>query len=145
MKRFLIPPAMRVGAHPYKYGAKDAITNIKDIGKDGANFMKKNYNLKEPLFKKDPQGPNMNNLWTGYGYGGKGRALATIGLLGGGTIMASKNISVPAESEMQDVESLPSTRGDYQGYEAQLSENSGLAPSGDLVFAMHKTRHSGHL
>ncbi len=145
MKRFLVPPVMRVGAHPYKYSAKDAIPNMKAVGKDGVNFIKKNYNLKEPLFKKDPQGRNMNNLWTGYGYGGKGRALATIGLLGGGSIMASRDTNTPMESDMLDVESLPSTRGDYQGYEAQVGANSGLTPSGDLVFAMHKTRHTGYL
>lgn len=144
MKRFLVPPVMRAGAHPYKYGPKDAIPNISEAGKQATESVKKKYNMKEPLFKKDPVGRNMNNLWTGYGYGGKGRALATASLLGGAGIMASRDTTVPNQiEELSEVESLQSTRGDGLGYESQVGPDSGLTASGDLVFAMHKTRHTG--
>ncbi|ARC67218.1 hypothetical protein B14_200005 (plasmid) [Bacillus licheniformis] len=149
LKKFLVPPAMRVG---HEYTRTNPIKNAKEIGKGAVGFMKKNYNLKEPIFMKDPQGRNMNNLWTGYGYGGKGRALATASLIGGGTIIASNPKAyqnfvngdfVEEQSEALDVESLPSTRSDGLGYQAQVGNNSDLSASGDLVFAMHKTRHTG--
>lgn len=143
MKRFLIPPALRPGANPYQHSLKDMGPNIKKLGSDATNSFKKNFDLSEPIFKKDPQGRNLNNLWTGMGYGGKGRAMATVSLIAGGTVMANRDVKTPMESEAMDVESLQSTRSDGFGYESQLGENSGLSASGDLVFAMHKTRHSG--
>ena len=134
---------MRPGAHAYQHGAKDIGKNIKRLGEDATNSLKKNFDLSEPIFKKDPQGRNLNNLWTGMGYGGKGRALATVSLIAGGTVMANRDVRTPMESEALDVESLQSTRADGQGYESQLGDTSGLTASGDLVFAMHKTRHTG--
>jgi hypothetical protein len=137
-----------------KYEHTNPITNTKEIAKDTGEFFKKNYNLKEPIFKKDPEGRNINNLWTGYGYGGKGRAIATVGLLGGGTVIAAnmrdtQNFAnghfADEQSEQLDVESLQATRADGLGYQAQLGAgaSNSLTTSGDLVFAMHKTRHSG--
>ncbi len=149
LKKFLVPPAMRVG---HEYTRTNPIKNAKEMGKGTVKFMKKNYNLKEPIFMKDPQGRNMNNLWTGYGYGGKGRALATASLIGGGTLIVSNPKGfqsymngdfVDEQSAELDVESLPSTRSDGLAYEAQIGNSTDLSASGDLVFAMHKTRHSG--
>lgn len=154
IRKFLMPDVMRVDSAGYKYNHTNPIQNTKDIAKGTKEFFKKNYNLKEPIFKKDPQGANINNLFTGYGYGGKGRAVATVGLLGGGAIVAANPRDVQGfynggfaedQSEQLDVESLQSTRADGQGYQAQLGAgaSSALTTSGDLVFAMHKTRHSG--
>lgn len=154
VRKFLLPEVMRVDSAGYKYAHTNPIKNTKDITKGTGEFFKKNYNLKEPIFMKDPEGRNINNLFTGYGYGGKGRAIATVGLLGGGTIVASNPRDyqnfynggfTDEQSEQLDVESLQSTRADGQGYQAQLGlgASNTLTTSGDLVFAMHKTRHSG--
>lgn len=152
MKKFLIPPVMRTGHVPYKN--TNPIQNTKDMVKGTGDFFKKNYNLKEPIFKKDPEGRNINNLYTGYGYGGKGKAIATVSLLGGGTLVAANPRGyqgfyngdfVDQQSEELDVESLQSTRADGQGYQAQIGSSDMLRTSGDLVFAMHKTRHSGQM
>lgn len=151
MRKFLVPPAMRAG---YKYHNTNPIENTKGMAKDTAGFMKKNFNLNEPIFMKDPEGRNINNLFTGYGYGGKGRAIATVGLLGGGSIVAANPRDfqglmngdyIDAQSQELDVESMQSTRGDSMGYQAQVGASAAnmLNASGDLVFAMHKTRHGG--
>ena len=149
MRRFLVPPALRKGANPYRYTASDMGENLAHVGKESVkgskDFLKKNFNPKEPVFMKDPEGRNMNNLWTGYGYGGKGRIMATASLLGGGAIYATRDVKTPAESEMLDVESLQSTRGDGIGYQAQIGNLADMSASGDLVFAMHRTRHSGQM
>ena len=152
--RFLIPPAMRAG-YKYQYTYKDALPNIKKVGAEIGEHIKKNYNPKDPLFVKDPEGRHINNLWTGYKLGGKGNLMVAGSILGGGTIIASnprhyQNLynnmyQIPAMSEELDVESLPSTRADGLGYQAQVGASQMLAPSGDLVFAMHKTRHTGQL
>ncbi len=106
----------------------------------------------EPIFKKTGD-RNINNLWTGYEYGAKGKAIVGIGLLGGGSILvptaparaaaAERRESVAWQSENQDIESMISTRGDMQGYKAHGGIDPMLQSSGDLVFAMHKTRHGG--
>jgi hypothetical protein len=137
----------------HKYMHTNPIKNTKEMGKEFGGHMKKNYDLSEPLFKKDPEGRNLNNLWTGKTYGGKGRALATVSLLGGGSIIAAnpRNASglfgdaAEQQSEELDIESLQSTRSDGLGYQAQIGTKASekLTTSGDLVFAMHKTRHSG--
>jgi lipoprotein-anchoring transpeptidase ErfK/SrfK len=154
LRKFLIPPVMRTGHVKYKH--TNPIENTKEMAKGTGEFFKKNYNLKEPIFKKDPAGRNINNLYTGYGYGGKGRAIATVSLLGGGTLVASNPKGyqglyngdfVDEQSAELDVESLQSTRGDAQGYQTPLGESASemMRSSGDLVFAMHKTRHSGQM
>lgn len=149
--RFLVPPVMRRG---HKYTRTNAKENLKDTTSSFKNHMKENYNPRDPFFVKDTEeGRNINNLWSGYKLGGKGKLLVTGSLLGGGSIIASNpqnyqdsynlKYGVEAQSEMQDVESLISTRGDGQGYVAQHADTPDLSSSGDLVFAMHKTRHTG--
>jgi hypothetical protein len=157
--RFMVPPAMRVG---FKSAGKKSFAEIgqgmkEDLGKTG-EFMKENFNPKDPFFKKDTrEGRSINNLWTGYKLGGPANLMVAGSVLGGGAIIASNprniqnaydvNNSTKAESEMNDIESLQSTRGDGQGYQASIGAKAlaNLSTSGDLVFAMHKTRHSGQL
>lgn len=148
--RFLVPPMMRAG---YKAPAK---TSMSEIGQKAGGFFKENYDPRDSFFKKDTvEGRNINNLYTGYKLGGKGNLLVTGSILGGGTLVATnargvsdnyaiKN-AVSSESENGDIESLQSTRADGQGYQASIGANAlaNLSTSGDLVFAMHKTRHSG--
>lgn len=129
--------------------------NLKDIGQSVSSHLKKNYNPKDPLFRKSEEGRTVNNLWSGYELGGKGKIAVTASVLGGGAIIASNprnyqnfynnGTYAQAESEMLDVESLQSTRADGLGYQAQIGAGASqaLTTSGDLVFAMHKTRHSG--
>lgn len=151
--RFLIPPAMRVG---HKYTHTNPIENTKKIVKGIGTHLKENYNPRDPLFTKDNvEGRNVNNLWTGYKLGGKGKIAVGASVLGGGAIMVADPRGVQstfgdpgmieAQSDELDVESLQSTRSDGLGYQAQLSTSAlqDLSASGDLVFAMHKTRHSG--
>ena len=127
--------------------------------KDDAAFLgqrlKENYNPKDTFFRKSKEGHSINNLYSGYELGGKGNLLMAGGLLGGGTILASDptgykhgylaNQSVDYQSGEQDVESLQSTRADGLTYTAQVGTSNMVTPSGDLVFAMHKTRHHGQL
>lgn len=150
--RFLVPPAMRVGHVPSaKTNLKD---NMRDIKDDISNHVRTNYNPKDNFFIKDEaEGRNINNLWSGYKLGGKAKIATTASLLGGGSIVVgdpnghqnryNRRTGVKAESEENDIESLQSTRADGVGYQAQVGDMSGLTTSGDLVFAMHKTRHSG--
>lgn len=129
---------------------KSAVEAGKDIGNGFAGYMKKNFNLKEPIFQKSEH-RDINNLWTGYEMGGKGRAIATVGLLGVGGAVAynpksyqnwsNNRANTRYASEEQDIESLPSTRGDGMGYQAYGGPS--LQPSGDLVFALHRLRHGG--
>jgi|GEM_PF-2791985 len=136
-----------------KENAKELKTHFREIGETVRNHVRDNYNPKDPFFMKDPQGRNINNLWTGYKLGGKGNLLAAGSILGGGTIIATnprhyqslynQAYYIPAMSEELDVESLPSTRADGVGYQAAIGNNPMLTTSGDLVFAMHKTRHTG--
>jgi hypothetical protein len=155
--KFLLPPVMRKD-HIHYTAPEARHTNVKEnakqIGKDIGSHIKKNYNPNDPLFTKDTvEGHSLNNLWSGYKLGGKGKLAVTGSLLAGGSIMVANPRGVQAaynnrqnvqyESEAQDVESLQSTRADGLGYQAQVGTNPGLNASGDLVFAMHKTRHSG--
>lgn len=124
---------------------------VKSVG----GHFKKNYNPRDPVFVKDEmEGRSINNLYTGYKLGGKGNLAVAGSLLGGGTLIVSNprgyqgfmstGDNVEAQSAELDVESLQSTRADSLGYKAQLSSaQQQLSASGDLVFAMHKTRHSG--
>lgn len=138
-------------ANPYEY--TDAMKNVKEIGGQIGNHLKTNYNPKDPWFKKDEEGRNLNNLWSGYKLGGKGKILTTGSLLAGGTIIAgnprsyqnayNESANTQVMSEEQDVESLQSTRADGLGYQAQIGNSQLISASGDLVFAMHKTRHTG--
>lgn len=138
------------------YPKADPVGAIQGLGKNINEHVRKNYDPRDPFFVKDTeQGHNINNLWTGYKLGGKGNLLMTGSLLGGGTIIAANpreyqshynNFNqARAESQELDVESLQSTRADQVGYQAQIGSKSSpmLTTSGDLVFAMHKTRHSG--
>jgi hypothetical protein len=155
--KFLIPPKMRTGfRHPTKE-SRHTLPEIGDeVGEKVGNFFKSNYNPKDNVFVKDKvEGRSVNNLWTGYKLGGKANIAVTASLLGGGTLIASnpRNLQnsydskyiANSDSEAQDVESLQSTRSDGQGYQAQIGSAANLSTSGDLVFAMHKTRHSGQL
>lgn len=155
--RFLVPPAMRAG---YKGLNEDTTIkkSMKDVGGGVKNFFKDNLDPRDPIFKLDEKaGKNINNLYTGYKLGGKGNLLVGGSMLGGGTLIVSNpklaqdhynrgNI-VEAESQEQDIESMQSTRGDMAGYRAAIGAEAlaNLQTSGDLVFAMHKTRHSGQL
>ncbi|MED1301890.1 hypothetical protein P4388_31455 [Bacillus thuringiensis] len=142
---------------PYKYPKLDIKgigSSAKKTGEGLVNSTKKNFNLKEPFFEK-AEHRDVNNLWTGYQLGGKGRAASTLGLLGVGAVMVSNPRAVqrqynetfvlPEQAKEQDVESLISTRGDSQGYQAYggITGNPNLQASGDLVFALHKLRHGG--
>jgi hypothetical protein len=151
-----VPPSMRVGYKTPEYTGRGIAGDAKDIASDVGGYFKKNYNPNDPIFKKDTDnGRNINNLYSGYKLGGKGNLLVGGSLLGGGTVIASNpkhlqnhyNVggSVQAESQELDVESIQSTRGDGVGYQASIGAAAvqNLQTSGDLVFAMHKTRHSG--
>lgn len=142
---------------PYKYSKLDLKgigSSAKKVGESVVDSTKKNFNLKEPVFEK-AEYRDVNNLWTGYQLGGKGRAAATVGLLGVGAVMVSNPRAVqsqynqefvlPEQAREQDVESLASTRGDGQGYQAYggMTGNPNYQASGDLVFALHKLRHGG--
>jgi hypothetical protein len=99
---------------------------------------------------------NFDNLYTGYEFGGKAKITAAVAGLGfaGYQYLNSNGFNgelnrMTAESE--DVNAMPGTLGDAQGYQAYpyLSKNQlaeqGYAPKGDLVFALHKLRHGGQL
>jgi hypothetical protein len=93
---------------------------------------------------------SIDNLWTGYEAGGKTKAVAggaaAIGLLSyGGYQIYQTPLNILGEmAKEQDVESLPGTRGDMQGYTAYSGNvGPGIEVSGDLVFALHKLRHGG--
>lgn len=147
MRKFLRPG---IGHKNFVYRTPDAVENATYLGGKLKDHMKNNYNPKDPLFRKSDEGRNVNNLWSGYELGGKGKIAVTGSLLLGGSIVASnprvlEKDFVKEKSESLDIESLQSTRGDMQGYSPILSDTSALSTSGDLVFAMHKTRHSGQL
>lgn len=146
--KFLVPPALRKGHNPYIHS--DAKESVKEAG----GFIKKNFNPKDPLFVKDEKnGRNINNLWSGYKLGGKGNLLFTGSVLAGGAMMVpnpdsfqnsyNRKMTVEQQSQSQDVESLISTRSDGVGYQTPLPSTSDMNASGDLVFAMHRTRHTG--
>lgn len=142
-------------ALPYEH--TNAAENAREIGRSVRNHLREHYNPRDPVFKRDPEGRTINNLWTGYTLGGKGRLAVAGGLLGGGTIVVSnprayqnwynQQVGIPRESDMLNVESLPSTRGDALGYQVPLGPKASeyLHASGDLVFALHKTAHTGQL
>lgn len=156
--RFLVPPAMRSGFKPNKASFSEIGEQAGNDAKKIGEHLKENYNPRDPLFMKDEKtGRNINNLFTGYKLGGKGKLLAAGSMLGGGAIYVANphavnrsvgnHMNTKAQSEELDVESLQSTRSDGQGYQASIgaSATANLTTSGDLVFAMHKTRHSGQL
>lgn len=145
---------------PYK-AFKHAKLNLKNVGqsmgeakKDTVQKTKTYFDPKGPVFEK-ADSRDINNLYTGYKLGGKGRIGASVGMLGTGSVMVgfgpelrNKKMNqaiVDQQSQEQDIQSLPSTRGDMRGYMAQggMGSTPDLTTSGDLVFAMHKTRHSG--
>ena len=99
---------------------------------------------REPLFKKTGR-RGINNLWSGYEFGGRAKFLASAGLLGSGGYYIEtqpRKSMVQAQQQYQDIQSLPGTQGDMQGYEAYPAISvPGLEATGDLVFALHKTRH----
>lgn len=104
------------------------------------------------FFGDDVEGRTINNLWTGKGLGSKGKkaAFTAIGGYFGYQAMAGagseSNAIAKAQFEEGDIQSLPGTQGDGLGYTAYPSANldmQGLAPSGDLVFALHRLRHGG--
>lgn len=148
--KWLVPGALRADI-PHKPKG-----TWRDTGRKFGEYMKKSYNPKDPIFVKDEvHGRSINNLWTGYKLGGKGNLMVAGSVLGGGTLVASnpqayqdmfnRHETVAYQSEELDVESLPSTRGDHTGYQIPLSDMSNMQASGDLVFALHKTRHFGQL
>jgi hypothetical protein len=107
--------------------------------------LKRELNLKEPFFKYTGQ-RGIDNLWTGYEAGGPTKAVIALGTVSYGGYQAW-NLpyqAMGAQAELQDVESLPGTRGDQTGYLAYGGQvGPGLQVTGDLVFALHKLRHGG--
>jgi hypothetical protein len=88
----------------------------------------------------------IDNLWTGYEFGGQAKILGTAAILGYGSyrIYQAPLDALEQEAIAQDIQSLPGTRGDMTGYMAYGgSVGGGLETSGDLVFALHKLRHGG--
>lgn len=147
-KRFLLPPGARKGFNK-------AFEKGKKAFHKAGEYVKENYNPKDPFFVKDPvRGRHINNLYTGYKLGGKGNLLVAGSILGGGTVMAANPTAiqnsiarkeiVDSQAEMLDVESLPGTRADHLGYQ-NPNPPSHMYASGDLVFALHKTSHTGQL
>lgn len=123
---------------------------------EGPSFMKRHLDPHEGIFRESAEGRNINNLWSGYELGGTGNLLVGGSILGGGSLIAANprgyqnfynRSNILAESEAMDIESMPGTRGDLQGYQSTLGvpASNYLQSSGDLVFALHKTRHSGQL
>lgn len=154
--RFLVPAAMRTGYKAERASFSQMGEQVKKDRDNLKGWVKDNYDPRQPLFKKDTEeGRTINNLYTGYKLGGKGNLLVTGSLLGGGTIYVANPNNVNRtvlngqnakfQSEEQDIESMQSTRADGQGYKAAIGAAAleNLSASGDLVFAMHKTRHSG--
>lgn len=154
--RFLVPPAMRTGFRAERASFSQMGEQVTKDRDNLKGWFKENYDPRQPIFKKDTEeGRNINNLYTGYKLGGKGNLLVTGSLLGGGAIYATNPNAVNRtvmngqnakfQSEEQDIESMQSTRADGQGYKASIGAAAleSLSASGDLVFAMHKTRHSG--
>lgn len=121
-------------------------------GKNILNSESEVINGKGKFFGDSVEGRSVNNLWTGKGLGSKGKkaAFTAIGgyfgyeaMVGAGT---ETKATVQAQFEEGDIQSLPGTQGDGLGYTAYPSANldmQGLAPSGDLVFALHRLRHGG--
>jgi len=98
---------------------------------------------REPFIKHTGE-RNINNLWTGYEFGGKAKLMAPFALIGYAQYNAMNTplYALGEQAKAQDVESLPGTRGDMQGYQA-FPQYPDLGTSGDLVFALHKLRHGG--
>jgi hypothetical protein len=156
--RFLVPPAMRAGYKAPKASMEEIGEGFKESAEKVGGYFKENYNPHDPFFKKDmKEGRSINNLYTGYKLGGKANLMVAGSLLGGGTLVAANmrgvsnhyavNSNTAAESEYNDIESMQSTRSDGLGYQASIGAGAlaNLSTSGDLVFAMHKTRHSGQM
>lgn len=106
--------------------------------------MKKEFNLKEPFVKKTGT-RDINNLFSGYEFGGKAKTTAAIAGVGYVTLGVPSSQynedNLIANAQEMDVESLPGTRGDMTGYQA--TPGVGMEANGDLVFALHKLRHGG--
>lgn len=110
----------------------------------------KETDLRGPWIQKSKDGRTLNNYFTGYEFGSRAKGVGSIAALGyGGYVVATETdrtakAVADSQSENEDIESLPGTRGDmvgYQGYTGLPSNN--LQTSGDLVFALHKIRHGG--
>lgn len=126
---------------------------MANVFKYAAGQAKKAYKSKdEPLFNNTGK-RSINNLFSGYELGGKGKLLVAGGIAayGGVSVFDSAGIQKSYElkqlteqqSEEQDVESLLSTRADGVGYTGNVGSMGNLEANGDLVFALNKIRHGG--
>jgi hypothetical protein len=103
---------------------------------------------------------NVNNLWTGIGLSGKGKAIAFTGIsaYAVGTGISQKNQYHRDTALVYNLDpniyALPQTTADGVMYPAayqRRGESSGqrvesfdpVVASGDLVFALHNLRHGG--
>lgn len=127
-------------------GTRRFLQNIVGNGADSQSYIKGTGHF----IAEAADGRSINNLWTGKALGGAGRKVTAVGLAGGIGVYSLIGPGQVKEKEFReiakedDIQSLQSTQADGSGYTAFPSFSMhDYAPSGDLVFALHKLRHGG--